>query len=212
MSSQDVSPQDAVPQDAAPEDPAARGNITLLLGDACEGDERARSDLWEAVYDELRGIAARKMAGETPGHTLQPTALVHEAYVRLLGGERVAPKDRAYFFASAARAMSRILIERGRRRHGVKVHADENVISMLLGSRDGQSAEQNDEQLDALESALETMRTEMPEVHEVVMLRFFAGLGVEGVAEALGVSTRTVKRKWSFGRAWLSMQLSGESG
>ena len=180
------------------------GDITILLGEACQGDACARSDLWEAVYDELRAIASRQMASERPDNTLQPTALVHEAYVRLLGGERVAPKDRAYFFASAARAMSRILIERARRRNDAKRGLGNDALEQLIGT----NPDDPDSRLDALENALEELSQTDPEVHEVVLLRFFAGLDIEGVAEALDISARTVKRKWAYGRAWLFMQMS----
>jgi RNA polymerase sigma factor (TIGR02999 family) len=182
----------------------SNGDITILLGEACRGDQRARSDLWEAVYDELRAIASRQMASERPDNTLQPTALVHEAYVRLLGGERVAPKDRAYFFASAARAMSRILIERARRRNDAKRGQGTDALEQLIGT----NPENPDSRLDALENALEELSQTDSEVHEVVLLRFFAGLDVEGTADALDISTRSVKRKWAYGRAWLYMQMS----
>ena len=180
--------------------------ITLLLGAAVQGDEQSRDKLWSAVYQELRGMAGGMMAREQAGHTLQPTALVHEAYIRLLGGQKLARANRPYFFRAAAQAMRRILIEHARKL-SFKKERDAGTLSFLQGLTGG-SFESSADGLNALERALDDLAKDDTRVHDVVMLRFFAGLTVEETADALEVSPRTVKRNWTWGRAWLYRRIA----
>jgi RNA polymerase sigma factor (TIGR02999 family) len=175
-------------------------NLTRLLAEAGRGDAEARSRAWNAVYAELRGLAAGLMARERAGHTLQPTALVHEAYARLAGAD-LGAKGRSYFFAAAASAMRRILIEGARRRAQPRSPGGSAAFDLdqLTMGDDATSAEA----LDALEAALDALARHDPLAHEVVMLRFFAGLSVPQTAEVAGVSPRSVDRRWQYGRAWL---------
>ena len=152
------------------------------------------------VYDELRAIARQRMAQEKAGHTLQTTALVHEAYVRLAGGGDARFANRAHFFHAAAEAMRRILTEHARRKGRVKRGggirpAPANVLDL--------AAAPDSQQILALDDAIERLKQEMPQAASVVRLRFYAGLSVDETAEALGLSTRTVNREWTYARAWL---------
>jgi RNA polymerase sigma factor (TIGR02999 family) len=182
-------------------------DVTRLLGAAAAGDPRAAADLLPLVYDELRKLAAARLADEKPGQTLQPTALVHEAYVRLAGGER--PQDwngRGHFFAAAAEAMRRILVEAARRkcrlRHGgglVRRDLDEVLPD----------APEPDEDLLALDEALARLAARDPVKAELVKLRHFAGLTVDQAAAALGISPATADRYWAYARAWLHAEVTG---
>ena len=184
-------------------------DITLMLQAVARGERQASSDLLPLVYEELRQLAGARMAREASGQTLQPTALVHEAYIRLVGEAEVKWDGRAHFFAAAAEAMRRILIENARRRQSLKhggaveqrILADEDAIVDL---------EDVDELLD-LDVALTKLALDEPESARLVELRFFAGLSVEETAEALGVSARTVKRNWAYARAWLGRELYQDS-
>lgn len=177
---------------------------------AWQGDPRAADELLPLVYEELRQLAAAKMAREMPGQTLQPTALVHEAWLRLTQG--AAPEhweNRAHFFGAAAEAMRRILIDRARskqaRRHGgglERVDLDEIEIPERSG----------DELLLRVSDALAALEREDAKVAELVKLRFFGGLGVEECALALGISERTARRCWRFAREWLRDALGRENG
>jgi RNA polymerase sigma factor (TIGR02999 family) len=159
------------------------------------------------VYDELRKLAAAKLANEKPGLTLQATALVHEAYLRLVDVEEVQNWDsRRHFFSAAAESMRRILVEKARRKRRLK-HGGEAVRVPLDDVEIVSSASQLN--LLALDEALSKLADEAPEKAEVVQLRFFAGLGHEEVAEILGVSTITVKRHWRYARVWLLRQMEG---
>jgi RNA polymerase sigma factor (TIGR02999 family) len=178
--------------------------VTRILEAIERGDARAGDRLLPAVYDQLRRLAARKLAGERPGQTLQPTALVHEAYVRLVGG---APRpgdfqNRAHFFAAAAEAMRRILVENARRkkrtRHGGQLRRVEPA--------DHPAPEPADELL-ALDEALTRLAQEDAVAAKVVELRHFAGLGHEDVAAALGVTVYQARQKWTYARAWLRKAL-----
>ncbi|MHC5114693.1 MAG: ECF-type sigma factor [Planctomycetota bacterium] len=173
------------------------GTVTAHLEALADGDGAAQGRLWACVYEELRQIAAALMTHERSDHTLQPTALVNEAYARLLGGARLGPRDRAYFFAAAAQAMRRILIEHGRRR---TPDAEPRIVldALTAGTRTDDS-----EQLAALDAGLDALHRHDARAADVVMLRFFAGLSVEETADVAGVSPRTVKRAWAYGRAWL---------
>jgi RNA polymerase sigma factor (TIGR02999 family) len=181
--------------------------VTRLLDAAAAGDRRAAADLLPLVYDELRRLAAARMAAEPPGHTLDATALVHEAYVRLVGPVNDDRWDgRGHFFAAAAEAMRRILVEAARRKQAEK-HGG-GKVRVPLEAVDGAAGPAGpDERLVALDSALTRLGREQPEVAEVVNLRYFAGLKIEQAAAALGVSVRTANRHWAFAKAWLYREL-----
>ncbi len=177
------------------------GEITQILA-ALRGMDRqaALGRLLPLVYDELRALARAHLRTERPDHTLQATALVHEAYLRLLGGQDLPWNDRAHFFRAAAEAMQRILIEHARKRGRIKRGGDRvrmRISSVHLGT------EQDPDEILALDEAIRRLEEQDPRVADVVRLRFFAGLSVEETAKALEVSERTVKREWSFARAWL---------
>jgi RNA polymerase sigma factor (TIGR02999 family) len=188
--------------------------VTRILSDVAHGDERAAAALLPLVYDELRKLAAQRMARESPGQTLQATALVHEAYLRLVDADGTQQwNGRGHFFAAAAEAMRRILIERARRgrriRHGGgarRLHLDQLDSGQLqLEPPDDAAADD----LLALDEALTRLEAEEPAAAAVVKLRCFTGLSVEDAAAALGVSPRTAKRHWAYAKAWLYQQLGG---
>jgi len=190
----------------------AQEHVTTILQAVERGEEGARERLMALVYDELRGMARARLADEQPG-TLQATALVHEAYLRLLD-DRVAWQGRGQFFAAAALAMRRILVDRARAKHAVKrrggsAHA-ELAVDAIDPSADpdmAPDAEIARVDLVRLDSALDKLAAMDPRLADVVHLRFFAGLSVEQVAEATDTSPRTVKRDWSFAKAWLHREL-----
>jgi RNA polymerase sigma factor (sigma-70 family) len=167
-------------------DPPSRA--TLLIRRISEGNRQAASELLPLVYEELRRLARARLARERPGQTLQPTALVHEAYLRLVEGADPGWDGKRHFFAAAAEAMRRILIERARRRAAEAEVAPETLLAI-------------DEALDRLEKIDREMA-------QVVKLRYFAGLSVGETAESLGLSPRTVNRHWTGARAWLLRELS----
>jgi RNA polymerase sigma factor (TIGR02999 family) len=170
------------------------------------GDPQAASQLLPLVYDELRRLAAHKVATERPGLTLDATGLVHEAYLRLIGGEaQQSWKGRGHFFAAAAEAMRRILIESARRKGRIR-HGGGKQRLAFDDAHIG--AEAPDEQLLALDEALDRLAAEEPEVAEVVKLRYFVGMTIEQTAEILGISVRTANRHWAYARAWLYAQLT----
>ena len=176
------------------------GEATLLLAAVEQGDPKAADKLLELVYEELRALAARKMAHELPGQTLQPTALVHEAWLRLVGSENPSFQNRAHFFSAAAEAMRRILIERARRRSslrrgGAYQRVDIDQVNLATPEADAE--------LLAVDEALDELTKEYPVQAEVVKLRYFGGRKNEEIAEILGVSISTVKNYWAFSRAWL---------
>jgi len=179
--------------------------LTAILQRMEQGDPHAANELLPLVYDELRKLAAQKMKREAPGQTLQATALVHEAWLRLGGDEQPAWDNRGHFFAAAAEAMRRILIDNARRkkalRHGggaQRVNLDALELAASLP----------DEQLLALNEALEQFAAHDARKAELVKLRFFAGLTIEQAARVLGVSEPTAKRDWAFARAWLYRQVN----
>jgi RNA polymerase sigma factor (TIGR02999 family) len=185
-----------------------RPDVTLLLARARTGDERARSDLISQVYDELRRVAARLMRREHPGHTLPPTALVHEAMIRLLGGATlVTAPDRSYLFAAAARAMREILIEHARRRDAARRGGGWRRVPLDLVV---DYFEEQGLDLIAVHEALDRLAGLHQRQSQVVTLRYFGGLTVPEIAASLGVSVGTVERDWRIARAWLSNQLPGE--
>jgi RNA polymerase sigma factor (TIGR02999 family) len=180
-----------------------------LLARARSGDEKAVSALLPVVYDELRRLAASYLRRERPGQTLQATALVHEAYVRLVGEGKQPWQDRAHFIAIAALSMRQILVERARRRQAAKRGGDPERITLddhVLG----QAPAHGDGQVDlvALDAALDRLAAEQPRQARIVELRYFGGLSVEECAEALHISPATVKRDWTLARAWLKRALS----
>ncbi len=182
--------------------------ITQILDAMGSGDSDAADRLLPLVYDELRGIARAFMAKEKPGQTLQPTALVHEAYIRLLGKDAPRWDNRAHFFTAAAEAMRRILIENARHKTALKRGGDQ--LRITLGDvADGESA--RFEELLALDEALQRLEERDAAMAQVVKLRYFAGLTVEETAKALDTSPRSVNRHWTAARAWLRRELSSAS-
>lgn len=177
--------------------------LTSILNAIEHGDPDAAHQLLPLVYNELRRLAAQRLAREIPGQTLQPTALVHEAYVRLvLSGGESAPswQNVSHFFGAAAEAMRRILVERARRRKRCKHGGDRQRVD--LGEHDLSTEPPADEVL-ALDEALTRLAQEDPAAAQVVQLHFFTGLSIEQTAESLGVSRATAYRHWAYARAWL---------
>ncbi len=184
-----------------------QGEITQILVDLRGTDRQtALGRLLPLVYGELRALARVHLRHERPDHTLQPTALVHEAYLLLLGGQDPPWNDRAHFFHAAAEAMRRILIEHARKRGRIKRGGDRVRIELTCANL---GAEQDPEEILALDEALRRLEVRDPRSADVVRLRFFAGLSVEETAKALDMSERTVKREWSFARAWMYDALRG---
>jgi len=183
-------------------------DVTHLLEAAAAGDPRAAAELLPLVYDELRKLAAARMAGEKPGQTLTATALVHEAYLRLVGGEH--PRDwngRGHFFAAAAGAMRRILVNRARDKGRLKRGGGQRRVE--LAELSDPLAAPPDELLD-LDDALQRLAAAYPRCAELVNLRFFAGLTHEQASSALGISPATADRDWRFAQAWLLRALGGD--
>jgi RNA polymerase sigma factor (TIGR02999 family) len=180
-------------------------DVTQLLAAVEAGDQRAAAELLPLVYDELRKLAAARMAGEKPGQTLDATALVHEAYLRLVGGEQ--PRDwngRGHFFAAAAEAMRRILVEAARRKQGQK-HGGGRQRQDL--DADALAAPESDLDVVALDAALTRLAEHDPVKARLVELRYFAGLTGEQAAAVLGMSASAADRLWVFTRAWLRREL-----
>jgi RNA polymerase sigma factor (TIGR02999 family) len=181
-------------------------DVTHLLDAAAAGDRQAAADLLPLVYDELRKLAAARMAAESPEHTLQPTALVHEAYLRLVGrGDANRWDNRGHFFAAAAEAMRRILVEAARRKRRAK-HGGERQRMALDATQIAAPDARHD--LLALDAALTRLEAEDPQAAKLVELRHFTGLSVAEAALALGISPRTADRIWAFARAWLHRELA----
>jgi RNA polymerase sigma factor (TIGR02999 family) len=182
-------------------------DVTRILNALEAGDVRAADGLFPLVYEELRRLAAAQMAREKPGQTLDATALVHEAYLRLVGDQHFA--NRRHFFAAAAEAMRRILVEnarrKGRLRHGGGMQRQPLREEDLI-------AEPHDDRLLALDEALAKLAAVRPELAELVKLRYFAGLTVEQAGEMLGTSARTVKRNWVYASAWLRREMGRAEG
>jgi len=193
-------------QSPAHQAPTPRLQVTQILQRINDGHPSASDDLLPLVYEELRRLAQARLAHESPGQTLQPTALVHEAYLRLIGepgddGQSVPQWDnRGHFFASAAEAMRRILVERARRKASVK-HGGGRQRQPLSELPDWPEPEPDE--MIALDAALTELSRTDQRLSQLVMLRYFAGLNVEQTAEAMSLSPATVKRDWSYARAWL---------
>lgn len=188
----------------SPPPPDSR-DATILLNAAAAGDREAADRLLPLVYDQLRKAAQRRLAGEAAAQTLSATALVHEAYLKLIGPRRLPWAGRGHFYAAAAQAMRRILLDRarGRARNGgkpVSLHDIEDVAAL---------ADADPEKILAVDAAIARLEADDPEAAAIVRLRFFAGLSVEDAAQALGTSPRTVARLWAFARAALYRDLSG---
>lgn len=184
-------------------------NVTQVLNAIDDGDPQAASQLLPLVYEELRRLATAKMNRESSEQTIQPTALVHEAFMRLVGNERSAQWDnRGHFFAAAAESMRRILIDAARRRNAEK-RGGGRVRLDLSGNEAVVNPEDSDTLL-ALDDALVKLENEDPDLARLVELRYFAGMTVDQTADVLKVSPRTVKRNWAYARAWLQRQIEAE--
>jgi RNA polymerase sigma factor (TIGR02999 family) len=188
----------------------AMTDVTRILTAIEQGDPHAAEQLLPHVYDELRKLAAAKLAQERPGQTLQATALVHEAYLRLVGAQKSQRWDsRGHFFAAAAEAMRRILLNRARdkkrvKRGGERRRVDLDQIEIALDT--------NDEQLILLDEALKELEAEDPDAARLVNLRFFAGLTLKDAALSLGLAPRTAERQWASARAWPYARLRQDEG
>jgi RNA polymerase sigma factor (TIGR02999 family) len=182
-------------------------DLTLILQAAERGESHASEELLPLVYEELRRLAAARMSQEAAGHTLQPTALVHEVWLRLVGGQNQSWQNRAHFFGAAAEAMRRILIERARRKSRLKRGSNQPLLN--VADFDVMAALPDDKLL-LVDEALEQLKLEDPEKARIVMLKFFAGLTNEQVAEIFQVHERTVRRQWDFARAWLFDRILSE--
>jgi RNA polymerase sigma-70 factor (ECF subfamily) len=197
--------KDIINESAMRPDPQITGDISILLHAWSEGDQEALGKLTPIVYAELRRLASRYMRGERPGHSLQATALVNEAYMRLVDYKRMQWQNRAHFFAVSAQLMRRILVEHARRHNLKRGGGVQHVAleeSVVVGS---------DQEVDlvALDDAMIELSRLDPRKVQVVEMRFFGGLSVEETAEVLKVSTITVKRDWRAARTWLYRQLNG---
>ena len=181
--------------------------LPQILDAIATGDPDAASQLLPLVYDELRKLAAQKLAGETPGQTLQPTALVHEAYLRLAGQNEEQHWDsRGHFFAAAAEAMRRILVERARQKASLKRGGDRDRVDVAEGLL---AATEPREDILALDAALTKLAETDKQAAELVQLRYFAGLPLREIADFLGLSPRTADRVWAYARAWLREEIEG---
>ncbi|QDV12894.1 RNA polymerase sigma factor SigM [Rosistilla oblonga] len=190
-------------------DGGMNSDVTNILEAIDNGDQQAAEQLLPIVYQELRRLAASRMTREKAGHTLQPTALVHEAFMRLVGGtDRQKWSGREHFFAAAAESMRRILIESARRRNAEKRGG--GMVRADLGENDAAVCPQDDETLLALNEALIKLQDHDARLAKLVELRYFTGMTIDETANVLGVSSRTVKRNWTYARAWLRNQMDGE--
>ena len=187
-----------------------RHEITEYLRAWEQGDDTALERLLPMVYAELRAIAARHLKSERPGHTLQPTALANEAYLRLRNLGDVPWHDRSHFFAIASRIMRRILVDHARARMAHKREGSQRV-QLTEGLHDGQRPVMDAEELIDLDRALDELAATEPRLSRLVELRFFGGLNIEEASALLGCSTRTAKRDWTFARAWLLHRLGNAS-
>ena len=180
-------------------------NVTQMLHDWSHGDREVLDKLVPVVFEELRRQAARYLKRERPGHTLQTTALIHEAYIRLIDQKNVHWQNRAHFYAISAKLMRRILVDHARSRQAAKRGGSDIKLPLeeAMNASEGREVD-----LVALDEALERLAAIDPQQSRVVELKFFSGMSVEETAEVLGVSTRTVKRDWNVAKAWLRRQIS----
>ena len=181
-------------------------DVTQLLQAASTGDPRAAAELLPLVYDELRRLAAHRLAGERNGHTLQPTALVHEAWLKISGADERTWNGRQHFFAASAEAMRRILVDRARRRLAAKRGAGEVCLD---ADELDIPAPAPDDQLLAVSEALEKFAQLDARKAELVKLRYFVGMNFEEAAEAMGIAVPTAKQWWAYSRAWLRVEMAG---
>ena len=182
--------------------------VTRLLGEAASGDANAARELLPLVYEQLRSLARNRMRDERAGHSLQATALVHEAYLKLVGNRDIQWSGRGQFFGAAAEAMRRILIDYARARGGSKRGGERRRVPLSVVDL---AAHHESEEIMAVDDAVSRLQEISASMGAVVRLRFYAGLSVEETAEVLGVSTRTVEREWTGARAWLFRELGYDS-
>jgi len=186
------------------------GEVTRILNAIEGGDPKAAEELLPLVYEELHLLAAQKMAQEKPGQTLQATALVHEAYIRLVGDEPQNWNSRGHFFCAAAEAMRRILVENARRKQSIKYGAELKRVD-LAEIAVGQDARVSDDLID-LDEALAKFAKQDKTKADLVKLRYFAGLTTQQAAQALGISTSTAERHWDYARSWLHAEIKRKRG
>jgi RNA polymerase sigma factor (TIGR02999 family) len=179
------------------------GKITLILQRIEQGDQKAADQLLPLVYGELRLLAASRLARESPGQTLQPTALVHEAWLRLGGDDQPEWSNRAHFFAAAAESMRRILIDHARRKKAERHGGGYAKVSANSTGFDIAAPLENDDELLLVNEAIEALAAHDPRKAELVKQKYFAGLGLEEAAQVLGISLSTAKREWAYARTWL---------
>jgi len=182
--------------------------ITVILNRAGQGDPKAAEQLLPLVYKELRRLASSKMARESGGHTLQATALVHEAWLRLGGDDQPTWQNRAHFFSAAAEAMRRILIDSARRRRARRHGGGLQRVEITKSALELEAPERADDELLAVHESLENLAARSPRKAELVKLRYFGGLTLDQAADALGISLPTAKRDWAFARAWLFEEIN----
>ena len=183
-------------------------DVTRILNAIEQGDAKATDELLPLVYEELRLLAAQKLSHENPGQTLQATALVHEAYLRLVGTDTCGWNSQAHFFGAAAEAMRRILVENARRKKSRKHGGNHNKISI---ENEDLAITLPSDDLVALDEALTRLATEDPVKADLVKLRYFAGLSIDQAADILGISRATAIRQWSFTRVWLFHEIGRDS-
>ncbi|MHC4954863.1 MAG: ECF-type sigma factor [Planctomycetota bacterium] len=184
------------------------GAVSRILRAANAGTPVDQDALFQLVYEELKGIAARQMAGERKGHTLQATALVHEAYLRLMRGDPLPWANRAHFFFSAAEAMRRILVDHARAHRSKKRGRGQTPLPVNVADL---AAQDDPESILAVDDAILRLEEQDPRAARIVRLRFYAGLSLEDTAQALGASERTTRREWSYARVRLYRLLGGEA-
>ena len=189
-------------------DPSRVHTVTELLLSWGQGDTAALDRLVPLLYDDLRRVARRHLRRERPGHSLQPTALVHEVFLRLVDVDRMTLKSRTHFFALSARLMRQILVDHARRQRAGKRGGGATVISLNEAAGAAAPASTPSVDLIALDEALDALSSFDVQQCRVVELRFFAGLNIPEAADALGVSTATVEREWAMAKAWLHQRLS----
>jgi RNA polymerase sigma factor (TIGR02999 family) len=189
-------------------DPSPAHNVTELLLSWGQGDTAALDRLVPLLYDDLRRVARGHLRREDPGHTLQPTALVHEVFLRLVDVDRMTVKSRTHFFALSARLMRQILVDHARRRQAGKRGGGATVIGLNEAAAAAAPASSSSVDVLALDEALDALSSFDDRQCRVVELRFFAGLNIPEAADALGVSTATVEREWAMAKAWLHQRLS----
>ncbi len=192
-------------------------DVTMLLNAVGQGDENAAAQLLPLVYEELRKLAASRMSHESAGQTLQPTALVHEAYMRLVDAQGKSPRwdGRGHFFGAAALAMRRILVERARHRNRIKHGGGRKRVDLgeaaTMADATGGANGADGTDLIALDEAMQKLERVDKRKYDVVMLRYFAGLSIEETASALSLSAATIKNEWTFARAWLHREMAGSA-